>query len=187
MELIMDGLLMAGTVFAGTYCWVLSRRVRELKDLDNGLGGAITTMTRQLGQAQTALEAAKGMSRESQQELAELTRRAESAAGQLKILLAAVREPGEARPAYPAAPAASRERPPAPNVAPKAAPIRPMALSEVTRPSRTLRGKDDTSSVPKPRQAISIEGFLGRPKITPAPRSEADLIAALDALAAGGR
>ena len=34
MGLLMDGLLMAASLFAGAYCWVLARRVRDLKDLD---------------------------------------------------------------------------------------------------------------------------------------------------------
>ena len=28
MDLLMNGLLMAATLFAGGYCWVLARRVR---------------------------------------------------------------------------------------------------------------------------------------------------------------
>ena len=34
MDLLMNGLLMAATLFAGGYCWVLARRVRDLKSLD---------------------------------------------------------------------------------------------------------------------------------------------------------
>ena len=31
MDLLMNGLLMAATLFAGGYCWVLARRVQDLK------------------------------------------------------------------------------------------------------------------------------------------------------------
>ena len=45
MDVIMDGLMIAGASFAGVYCWVLSSRVRALKSLDSGLGGAIVQLT----------------------------------------------------------------------------------------------------------------------------------------------
>ena len=48
MDLLMNGLLMAATLFAGGYCWVLGRRVQDLKSLDRGLGGSIVTLTRQI-------------------------------------------------------------------------------------------------------------------------------------------
>ena len=48
MDVIMDGLLLAASLFAALYCWVLSRRVRALQSLDAGLGGAIVTLTRQI-------------------------------------------------------------------------------------------------------------------------------------------
>ena len=48
MDVLMNGLLLAATLFAGGYCWVLARRVRDLKSLDRGLGGAIVTLTRQI-------------------------------------------------------------------------------------------------------------------------------------------
>ena len=48
MDLLMNGLLTVATLFAGGYCWVLARRVRDLKSLDKGLGGAIVTLTRQI-------------------------------------------------------------------------------------------------------------------------------------------
>ena len=40
----MNGLLIAGTLFAGLYCYVLAGRVRALKSLDSGLGGSIVTL-----------------------------------------------------------------------------------------------------------------------------------------------
>jgi hypothetical protein len=92
MQIIMDGLLVAAALFAGTYCWVLSRRVLALKDLDSGLGGAITQMTRALEDARRALEDAKTATRDGRQEQRELITRAEAASGQLRILLAASRD-----------------------------------------------------------------------------------------------
>ena len=67
MDLLMNGLLMAATLFAGGYCWVLARRVRDLKSLDSGLGGAIVTLTRQIELARTTLDEARAASRDSRQ------------------------------------------------------------------------------------------------------------------------
>ena len=71
MDLLMNGLLMAATLFAGAYCWVLGRRVQDLKSLDRGLGGSIVTLTRQIELARTTLEEARGASKETRQDLAE--------------------------------------------------------------------------------------------------------------------
>jgi hypothetical protein len=59
MDVLMDGLLATATLFAGGYCFVLARRVNDLKSLDKGLGGAIVTLTRQVELARTTLEEAR--------------------------------------------------------------------------------------------------------------------------------
>ena len=102
MDLLMNGLLMAATLFAGGYCWVLARRVRDLKSLDSGLGGAIVTLTRQVELARTTLDEARAASRDTRQDLAQLVAKADGAAGQLRMLIAAAPVP------------APRRRPPAP-------------------------------------------------------------------------
>ena len=90
MDLLMNGLLTVATLFAGGYCWVLARRVRDLKSLDKGLGGAIVTLTRQIELARATLDEARaGVEGEHPQELAQLVARADAAAGQLRLLLAA--------------------------------------------------------------------------------------------------
>ncbi len=93
MDLLMNGLLMAATLFAGGYCWVLARRVRELKSLDSGLGGSIVTLTRQVELARTTLEEARTASRDTRQDLAQLVAKADGAAGQLRLLIAAAPVP----------------------------------------------------------------------------------------------
>lgn len=92
MDIITDGLLIAGALFAGIYCYVLGQRLRTLRDLRSGVGGAIVGMTRALEDARRTLDEAKATSRESNQELRDLIGRAESVAGQLRILLAATRD-----------------------------------------------------------------------------------------------
>ena len=89
MDLLMNGLLTVATLFAGGYCWVLARRVRDLKSLDKGLGGAIVTLTRQIELARTTLDEARAASKTSKDELQQLVARADAAAGQLRLLLAA--------------------------------------------------------------------------------------------------
>ncbi len=87
MDLIADSLLIGGAVAAAFYCWVLSVRVRSLKDLDKGLGGAIAELSRQVDDMQSTLQAAKSFSESSKSELNQLAVRAERASDQLKGLL----------------------------------------------------------------------------------------------------
>ena len=112
MDLLMNGLLMAATLFAGGYCWVLARRVRDLKSLDKGLGGAIVTLTRQVELARTTLDEARAASSDTRQDLAQLVAKADGAAGQLRMLIAAAPvPPPAAAPRAAAAPAPGRPSP----------------------------------------------------------------------------
>src|SRR5690606_39936671 len=103
MDVLMNGLLLAASLFAGGYCWIRSRRVRDLKSLDTGLGGAIVTLTRQIELARGTLDEARTATREKARELNQLIARSESAAATLKGALAAARDV-EARIAVRAAP-----------------------------------------------------------------------------------
>ena len=85
MDLLMNGLLTAATLFAGGYCWVLGRRVRDLKSLDKGLGGAIVTLTRQIELARATLDEARASSGETRQDLAQLVSRAEALVERLQV------------------------------------------------------------------------------------------------------
>lgn len=175
MELLMNGLLTAATLFAGSYCWVLARRVRDLKSLDKGLGGAIVTLTRQVELARTTLEEARTASQDTSHDLADLIGRADGAAGQLRILIAAAPVPA------------------APQPAPVSRPVS-VAESEISLP-RAAAVKDQPVAaekpalpdIPKPRVLAPIENPLRRAKAA-APdraRSEDDIMEALRALAGG--
>ncbi len=98
MDVVMNGLLIAATLFAGLYCYVLAGRVRALKSLDSGLGGSIVTLTRQIELARATLDEARAGSRETRQDLGQLTARADAAAAQLRLLLAAIEAAGPAAP-----------------------------------------------------------------------------------------
>lgn len=92
MDLIANGLLLAGTLAAVFYCYILSRRVKGLTDLDAGLGGAITTLSRQVDEMKASFDSAKQVSGASAKELVAMTARAEIAAGRLELLLATLHE-----------------------------------------------------------------------------------------------
>ena len=92
MELIADGLLLAGTMAAAFYCYILARRVRGLTDLDAGLGGAITALSRQVDDMKSSVNVAKQSTGASAKELVAMTARAEIAAGRLELLLATLHE-----------------------------------------------------------------------------------------------
>lgn len=184
MDVLMDGLLMTATLFAGCYCWVLARRVRDLKSLDKGLGGAIVTLTRQVELARTTLEEARAASTGSRQELGEAIARADAAAGQLRLLLAAADDPRPAR-----APQSPRSAPrPEPRLTDRAAILvdEPGARAEETGEAEA--GDADALGVPKPRALPPLENPLRRRlrDDAPPPRNEEEILAALSAMAASG-
>ncbi len=59
MELLMNGLLMAASLFAGGYCWVLSRRVKDLKPGFYAVYPYIEQTCRALGRLDDAKEASR--------------------------------------------------------------------------------------------------------------------------------
>jgi hypothetical protein len=187
MDLIMDGLLIAGAAFAGVWCWVLAGRVERLKALDSGLGGAIVQLTRQIELARSTLDEARAGSRETRQDLAALVGRADSAAAQLRLLLAAA-ERAPAPPAEAPAPAAHPSPPDAPAARRRDAPgPRLVSLAEPAPPPEPpLAAGADDLPVPKPRRVPPLDGLLRprrAPEARPAP-TEAELVAELSALAA---
>ncbi|MEM8787756.1 MAG: hypothetical protein AAGE76_05810 [Pseudomonadota bacterium] len=92
MELIADGLLIAGALTAALYCWVLARRLRALRNMDKGLGGAIAGLSERVEQTKASLADTKASTRDISKELSELTARAEIAAGRLELLLSTLHD-----------------------------------------------------------------------------------------------
>jgi Domain of unknown function (DUF6468) len=192
MDLLMNGLLMAATLFAGGYCWVLGRRVRDLKSLDKGLGGAIVTLTRQVELARTTLDEARASARDTRQDLGQLIARADAAAAQLKLLIAAAPlQPAPAPAAAPVPAAAAPEPQPEPRPAPPpvAAPVALRAVEDA-EPEPEPSPRPHLAEVPKPRMLAPVENPLRRarqaageaPAVT---HSEEDILEALTALAGG--
>lgn len=192
MALLTDGLLTAATLFAGGYCWVLARRVNDLKNLDKGLGGSIVSLTRQIELARGTLEEARTAARETRHDLGQLSARAEAAAAQLRLMLATVQEPQAVRPAPVAAPpiAASRAEPllaarPA-RAAPASRSVPSADRPEPQLPIRAGQAAPAAPDIPKPRALPPREGLLRRTRSEPVARSEDEIIDALRALAGGG-
>lgn len=92
MEMIADGLLIAGALTAAFYCWVLSSRVKGLADLDNGLGSAIAALSTQVDEMQSALKAARSVNDTTAIELDEATTRAAEVSKKLSLLIASSEE-----------------------------------------------------------------------------------------------
>lgn len=92
MDFIADGLLLIGTLTAVFYCYVLSKRIKSLSNLDSGLGGAITALSTQVEEMKVSFDAAKKISGSSVEEMKATTARAEIAAGRLELLLATLHE-----------------------------------------------------------------------------------------------
>lgn len=101
MTMIADILLGAGALGAAVYCLVLSRRLRQLTQLDSGMGGAIAVLSAQVDDMTRTLGRAQDAARDSASSLDSQTRRAEAAVERIEILLATLHdlpEPGKAAP-----------------------------------------------------------------------------------------
>jgi hypothetical protein len=193
MTLLTDGLMIAAALFAAIYCFVLSRRLRALKDLDSGIGGAIMRMTRSLEDARRALEEAKTANRDGNKELKDLIVRAEAASGQLRILLSATRDlPAERDQARtPAKPAqhrthaeeeASETVAPPRNRRPVADRREPLPLAAPRAPAPALEPLDrDQHRAPSPLRSRPAHATPSA--AVPVPANEDELLAALADLA----
>jgi hypothetical protein len=205
---MMNGLLTAATLFAGGYCWVLARRVHDLKSLDKGLGGSIVALTRQIELARSTLDEAQADAKDTRGDLKVLIAEADAAAGKLKLALAAARVSSADRP-DPVPDQVDAEAPPAPEppvsrpataVAPAARPeplpsAPPRMLADITSlfgetPPAVLQPASDAPpedlGPPKPRSLPPIANPLRRRDPIAPVRSEDELMDVLNALAAGG-
>ncbi|MCV2863135.1 hypothetical protein [Defluviimonas sp. WL0075] len=99
MELLSNLLLFAAALGAGFYCLILSRRLKRFSGLETGMGGAIAVLSAQVDDLARVLGQARTAAQDSAARLEERTQRAESAARQLELMLAALHDlPPEADP-----------------------------------------------------------------------------------------
>ena len=92
MDFIADILLIAAALGAGIYCHVLSRRLVQLNDLKQGVGGAVAVLSAQVDELKTALEKADASANMSVRTLGDVNDRAERAARRLELLLASMHD-----------------------------------------------------------------------------------------------
>ncbi len=112
MNLIADILLVAGALGAGIYCFVLARRLSKFNDLEAGVGGAVAVLSAQVDDLTRTLKAAQGTAGKSTEKLEVLTHRAEGVSKRLELMLAAMHDMEDAKPAQPkAAPDATKSAP----------------------------------------------------------------------------
>lgn len=92
MELFANLILAAGAIGAGLYCYVLSRRLRDFAKLDQGMGDAISQLSRQVDQLNASLRDAKSTAERANRTVSAQTARAEDAAHRLELLLASMHD-----------------------------------------------------------------------------------------------
>jgi len=107
MTLVADILMLGGVLAAALYCAVLSRRLRQLTRLDEGMGAAIAALSRQVAEMTHTLEATRNAAAGTAGEIDRATVRAEAAARRVELLLAALGDlpPGDDDTSRDAAPA----------------------------------------------------------------------------------
>lgn len=103
MRLIADILMLGGLVAATVFIAVLARRLKQLTQLDTGMGAAIVGLSRQVGELETTLARMRAAAQDSSADLAAATARAEAARRRLEMLLSVL--PDEPAPGVPAVPA----------------------------------------------------------------------------------
>ena len=114
MDLIADIFLVAGSVGAAVYCWVLSARLKRFTTLESGMGGAIAVLSAQVDDMTAALEKARGAANGSAEGLEALTVRGEAVARKLELLVASLHdlpEPAAREGASPVQPVPVADRP----------------------------------------------------------------------------
>lgn len=97
MEAIANIFLAGGAIGAAGYCYILSRRLQQFTNLEQGVGAAVAVLSAQVDDLTRALAQAKGRASDSSASLAATCDRAEAAAGRLELLLATMHDlPGGA-------------------------------------------------------------------------------------------
>ena len=92
MTMIADILMISGTLAAGFYCYVLSRRLRRFTDLEKGVGGAVAVLAVQVDDLTKTLTHAQTTAKSSVDTLDGVSTRAEAAAQRLELLVASLHD-----------------------------------------------------------------------------------------------
>lgn len=92
MELIANICLATGALGAAFYCYLLSQRLKRFTDLDDGIGVAISRLSRQVDQLNATLRSAQATASNTNRSVADQTERAEDVAQRLELLLASMHD-----------------------------------------------------------------------------------------------
>ena len=144
MEFLSDILLAAAAIGAAIFCLVLSRRLRALSTLDNGMGSAIAILSSQVDDLSRALKSAQATAGKSAETLDAQTRRAENACRQIELLMASLHDlpaqPARMEGNTPPDRAHSPSPPPAP--APESGHLRPLSKWKTAAAQRPAPATD---------------------------------------------
>ena len=92
MEILTDGLLLAASIVATGYCYILSKRLRRFTTLETGMGGAIAVLSAQVDDMTQVLEKARQTASGAEIRLKELTQQAATQARRLELMTAALHD-----------------------------------------------------------------------------------------------
>lgn len=90
MAMIVDFMLLAASLVATIYCFVLGARLKKLNDVRSGLGATVASMSAMLDQTRLMLEQTKRVNLEGEARLRLLLEDAERITPELENLLEAV-------------------------------------------------------------------------------------------------
>ncbi len=92
MALLADVVLFIAALGAAFYCRMLAVRLRRLSDTDQGLGGAISSLSIQVDEMNAALAGVAETAEQRTRDLDRLTARADRASRRLELVLASLHE-----------------------------------------------------------------------------------------------
>lgn len=92
MQFLADILLLSGALGAAFYCFILSRRLSKLTDLDEGVGATVTLLAKRVEDLSGLLAKAQHEAAKGSESLTDLTLQAEATAKRLELLMASMHD-----------------------------------------------------------------------------------------------
>ena len=92
MTIIADILLVAGALGASIYCFVLSKRLKQFNDLENGVGGAVAAMALQVDDLKQVISTAVEQANLASNKTMSAAEKAETIRRQLELQIAALHD-----------------------------------------------------------------------------------------------
>lgn len=92
LDILSDIVLGIGALGAGAYCYILGLRLKRLRNMEEGMGAAVSVLAHQVSQMSQTLERTKSAASLSAENLEKITDRAESSARRLELLIASLHD-----------------------------------------------------------------------------------------------